>query len=40
VDCLGCSLEADRLVSSELEVNDPSPIEDIGFFGLNFFITL
>jgi len=39
VDCLGCSLIAGRLVSSDAEVNDPSPIEDIGFCGMNFFNT-
>src|SRR5438477_11778677 len=39
VDCLGCSPGAGRLVSSEPEVNDPSPIEDMGFCGMNFFNT-
>src|SRR5436190_23117902 len=39
VDCLGCSPEACRLVSSEPVVSDPSPIEDMGFCGMNFFNT-
>src|ERR1700719_2950705 len=39
VDVLGCSLGAVRLVSSDPEINDPSPIEDMGFCGMNFFNT-
>jgi hypothetical protein len=33
------SPKEDRLLSSELEVKDPSPIDDIGFCGMNFFNT-
>src|SRR5581483_2402450 len=38
-DCFGDSLKAGRLFSSDTEASDGSPIDDIGFCGMNFFNT-